>query len=551
MTSDAQSAIFQLSDEYISESAKLSPINSTYLGIKGLDDRLDDFSLAASEKKVALIRQTLSRLDEIKPDNEIQRISGEVLRERLISELALNESNEAQILMAVISSPAISIRQVFEVMPHENDADFSNFTARFSAVDAAHQSWKSALEDLAKIGKRNSRRQVEGVAKQLLEFSKGAYSGIAKRIDPEGKHPDMHTAAASADRSAGEMGVWLQSQYLPDSIAEDGIGAERYAVWARHFTGVKLDLRETYEWGLRDLAEINERMWTAARKIKPDAKSLREVGDYLDKEEKYLVRGTDLLLEKLLAFTAAATAMMDGAYFDIDERIKFCDARLAPEGSAAAPYYQPPSEDLSRPGTTWFPTLGKNEFSWWRIPTYWYHEAVPGHHLQVATKIIEKDRLSRFQRTGARISGYSEGWALYAERLMDELGAFDDPGYEIGHLAAQAWRAVRVVVDIGMHLGYTDPQGKVWNAESACELLREHAMLDEEFARSEIDRYLGTAGQAISYKVGERVWMNAREDAKKRLGSNFSLKRFHAYALKLGPMGLDPFAAEMAKWDGN
>jgi uncharacterized protein (DUF885 family) len=180
----------------------------------------------------------------------------------------------------------------------------------------------------------------------------------------------------------------------------------------------------------------------------------------------------------------------------------------------------------------------------------WYHEGVPGHHLQSATVIIEMDRLSRFQRTEAWTSGYGEGWALYAERLMDELGGFSDPGYEMGFLSAQALRAARVVVDIGMHLGYTDSDGAVWNAQSAYELLRDKALLEHENASSEVDRYLGWPGQAISYKVGERVWMRARQSAKQRLGSNFSLKKFHSYALKLGPMGLDSFEDEMSRWDG-
>ncbi len=134
---------------------------------------------------------------------------------------------------------------------------------------------------------------------------------------------------------------------------------------------------------------------------------------------------------------------------------------------------------------------------------------------------------------------------------MDELGAFEDPGYEMGFLSAQAMRAARVVVDIGLHLGYKDENGSAWNYESAVTLLVSHALLDEDFARSEVERYLGIGGQAISYKVGERVWMNARADAKKRLGDGFSLKKFHAFALELGPMGLDPFMDEMSKWDGN
>lgn len=551
MTSIVQSPIFQLSDDYITEAAKLSPIGATFLGIPGYDHLLDDFSLEGSKKKPALIRNTLEKLAAMEPQNELDRVAAAVLSERLNSELGLYDSYENQLICAVIFSPAIVIRQVFEVMPHESPEEIKNITLRLAAVKQALDSWQSSLSDLAKMGRRNSKRQVRGVADQLKAFSEGAYSGIAKRIDPETKYPDLHAAAASADKSAGEMGEWMRSSYLPEANEDDGVGAERYSAWARHYTGADLDLRDTYEWGLQDLARINERMWKVALKIKPDAKTLHEVADYLDRDPNYLVKGSDTLLKKLTEFTEAATKQMDGVYFDIDDRIKLCEARLAPEGSAAAPYYQSPSEDLSRPGTTWFPTLGKDEFSWWRIPTMWYHEAVPGHHLQIATATIESENLSRFQRTDGMTSGYCEGWALYAERFMDELGAFEDPGFEMGYLSAQAWRAVRVVVDIGLHLGYKDSNGQVWTYESAVELLVSHALLDEAFAKSEIDRYLGIAGQAISYKVGERVWLNAREDAKKRLGERFSLKKFHAHALRLGPLGLDPLVGELSKWDGN
>jgi uncharacterized protein (DUF885 family) len=291
-------------------------------------------------------------------------------------------------------------------------------------------------------------------------------------------------------------------------------------------------------------------MWTIAQQIKPGAKSLREVADVLDNDPKYIIKGKENVVKYLQDFTDSAIARLNGEFFEVDDRIKNCEARLAPEGSASAPYYNPPSEDLSRPGTTWIPMLGKDEVSNWHLVSTWYHEAVPGHHLQIATVTIEKERLTRFQRTAAWISGYGEGWALYAERFMDELGAFNEPGIEMGYLSGQALRAARIVVDIGMHLGYTDFEGNVWNAESSRKLLNEQALLDQEHSRSETDRYLGWPGQAISYKVGGRVWMEAREGARARLGGGFNMKKFHSYALKIGPMGLDPFAAEMKNWNG-
>ena len=545
-----RSPIFALSDSYVEKSARLSPMASTYLGIADLNDQLDDFSIAGRAVEADLSRATLAELNKLEPIDEIDRVAKSVMQERLTSSLQLHDSFESHISFNVLTSPPADIRQVFEMMPKESAADFDNIAKRLLAVDKAHLSWVSTIDTLAKKGKTVAQRQIDGIAKQLESYADGGYAAMAKSFDPDGKYPAVHEAAKAAARSSAETATYLRGTYMALATPNDAVGAERYAAWARYYTGADLDLRATYEWGLADLAQITERMWRVAAKIKPDAKTLREVADYLDNAPEYKIHGKDAIIKKLLDFTQAAVTQLDGTHFDIDERMKFCDARIAPEGSASAPYYMSPSEDMSRPGTTWLPLLGKDEVSWWHLASTWYHEAVPGHHLQVATSVLERDRLSRFQRFGAWISGYGEGWALYAERFMDDLGAFDEPGIEMGFLSAQALRATRIVIDIGMHLGYTDENGRVWDAVSGREALMNKALLDEHHATSETDRYLGWPGQAISYKVGEREWIAARENAKKRLGSEFSLKKFHAHALKIGPMGLDTFGEELALWDG-
>ena len=545
-----RSPIFALSDSYVEKSARLSPMASTYLGITDLNDQLDDFSIAGRAVEADLSRVTLAELNTLEPIDEIDRVAKSVMQERLTSSLQLHDSFESHISFNVLTSPPADIRQVFEMMPKESAADFDNIAKRLLAVDKAHLSWVSTIDTLAKKGKSVAQRQIDGIAKQLESYADGGYATMAKTFDPDGKYPAVHEAAKSAAASSAETAKYLRGTYMALATPHDAVGAERYAAWARYYTGADLDLRATYEWGLQDLAQITERMWKVAAKIKPDAKTLREVADYLDNAPEYKIHGKDAIIKKLLDFTQAAVTQLDGTHFDIDDRMKFCDARIAPEGSASAPYYMSPSEDMSRPGTTWLPLLGKDEVSWWHLASTWYHEAVPGHHLQVATSVLERDRLSRFQRFGAWISGYGEGWALYAERFMDDLGAFDEPGIEMGFLSAQALRATRIVIDIGMHLGYTDENGRVWDATSGREALMNKALLDEHHATSETDRYLGWPGQAISYKVGEREWIAARENAKKRLGSEFSLKKFHAHALRIGPMGLDTFAQELAIWDG-
>jgi uncharacterized protein (DUF885 family) len=545
-----RSEIFAISDEYIDALGRMSPSAATFLGIPGYDHLLDDFSVAAETKVADYRREVLARVKAMQPIDDIDRIAKEVLIERVEASLQLFDSKEAFITYGPIANPVSHIRSIFTLMNTEGDEAISNITSRLNAIGGALDSWKSTLEDMYALGKGTARRQVLGVASQLEVHGGGGYADMAKSIDPENKYPELHAAALNAQAACLSMANWMKEVHAPRSLDVDAVGAERYAPWARYFTGADLDLRATYEWGVQDLKQINDRMYRAAAKLGLEGKSLKEVADIVEESELHSIEGEDNLLAKLKSFTQEAVDRLDGVYFDIDPRIRFCDAQIAPAGSAAAPYYMPPSEDLSRPGTTWYPTLGHTRFNFWHIASTWYHEAVPGHHLQVATSTIEKDRLTRFQRTEAWISGYGEGWALYAERFMDELGAFEDPAYELGFLSGQALRAARIIVDIGMHCGYEDFDGNVWNAQSAFDLLVNRALLAEDFARSEVDRYLGWPGQAISYKVGERVWVRTREDAKKRLGDKFDIKAWHNYALKIGPMGLDPFEREMATYNG-
>ena len=545
-----RSPLFELADEYVETRARMSPMTCTELGIPGFDDRLDLFTTAEANEAADYSRTVLAKARALTPIDEIDRICQAVFTERLESNLKLHDSKEAYVTYSPIGNPAAYIRQVFSIMSTDGDEGIANVTARLNQVGAALNGWKQSLEDLDAQGMKTARRQVIGVADQLKTYADGGWTSMAESLDPTGKYPQLHEAAKLAAAESQKLSDWMRDTHAPRSTEVDGVGEERYQMWVQYFTGANLDLRSTYEWGIEDLARINDRMYKAAARLGLEGKSLKEVTDYCENAELHRIDGEDALLAKLKDFTQQAVATLNGKYFDIDESIAFCDARLAPDGTAAAPYYIPPSEDLSRPGTTWYPTLGHKRFNFWHIASTWYHEAVPGHHLQLGTAVIEKDRLSRFQRSSTWIPGYGEGWALYAERFMDELGAFDDPALELGYLAGQALRAARVVVDIGMHCGYKDSNGNVWNADSAFDLLVNNAMMAPDFAASEIERYLGWPGQAISYKVGERYWMEIREEAKARLGSAFDIRKFHSFSLRIGPMGLDALKAEMTNWNG-
>jgi uncharacterized protein (DUF885 family) len=246
---------------------------------------------------------------------------------------------------------------------------------------------------------------------------------------------------------------------------------------------------------------------------------------------------------------------MAGTHFDIPEPIQRIEACIAPTNDGGI-YYTGPSEDFTRPGRMWWAVPeGIDSFATWREVTTVFHEGVPGHHLQVAQTAYRKELLNRWQRLMCWVSGHGEGWALYAERLMDDLGYLDDPGDKLGMLDAQGFRAARVIVDIGMHNELEIPAdnpfgfhpGETWTPDLGLEFMRQHCRMEDAFIRFEVNRYLGWPGQAPSYKVGERIWLQAREDARTRLGSAFDLKAFHRAALDLGSIGLDPLQAALAR----
>jgi uncharacterized protein (DUF885 family) len=328
------------------------------------------------------------------------------------------------------------------------------------------------------------------------------------------------------------------------------VGRDRYALSAKGYLGANIDPKETYDWGWEQLEWVRSEMTKTAELIKPGA-SIDEAVELLETDPEKMIKGEDEFRQWMQNLQDKTIEEMDGVHFDIFDPVRKIEALISPPGGALAMYYTGPSEDFSRPGRTWYPTGGKTEFPIWREVSIAYHEGVPGHHFQIATNVAMTEHLSRFQRLLAGTSGHAEGWALYAERLMGELGYLENPDYYMGMLDAQALRSVRVIVDIGMHLGLKIPKhsefhpGEVWNGDLALEFMKERVHFPADFIASEVDRYLGIPGQAISYKVGERAWLEARESAKKSAGADFDLKEWHNKALKLGPMGLAQMKREL------
>jgi len=543
----------RLAEQYLDDSMALDPIAATFAGLRGHDDRLTDHSPAGHAARAALARGTLDRLAALQPVDDVDRVTAAALAERLGHLLALHEAGLDLGDLNNIACAVQSVREVFDITPTATADDWAAVTARLHAVRTSLDGYRESLLEARAGGWVPPARQVRAAAGQAEEFAApdGFFAGLpgAAQLAGGGRPPGEDALRGAADAAASayaDLAGWLRAELLPGARADDAVGADVYVLAATGFLGTRIDPEETYAWGLEELARIEDEAAAVARRLVPDAAPDRDprklvdlAVEALDADPGRLLHGTDALLAWMQDLSDRAVSELGGTHFAIAEPLRRLRCRIAPS-TAGGIYYTPPSEDFDRPGQMWWSvTPDVTTFSTWRETTTVFHEGVPGHHLQVGGTVALAGELNRWRRLGCWVSGHGEGWALYAERLMAELGYLDDPGDLLGMLDAQALRACRVVVDLGVHLRLPAPAevgGGVWDAGKAWAYLTAHTRLPEGNRRFELDRYLGWPGQAISYKVGERVWLDLRDRATAR---GTDLRTFHDAALRLGSVGLD------------
>jgi uncharacterized protein (DUF885 family) len=552
--------IDDLANSYVADWAPLNPTGATYVGITGYDDRLGDLSPDGFAAQAELTRRTLADLDVLEPETSAERTAKEAMQERLGLELARYDAGETTSEINVIASGLHDIRQVFDLMPTEDTEAVSNISARLNQFASALADYRVTLLTAADAGHVSPRAQMIEVAKQCDVWTDpngdNFFHGLADRLTADGTlATELHRAAAAATAATAEFGQFLRTELAPRGREKQAAGRERYQLASQYFLGARVDLDETYAWGFDELARLEAEMRAVAARIVGPGASVDEAVAALDAEPARWIEGKEAFRDWMQALAEKAIGDLHGTHFDIPEQVRRIECCLAPTSDGGI-YYTGPSEDFSRPGRMWWAVpQGVDKFSTWREVTTVYHEGAPGHHLQIGQTQVRAELLNRWQRLLCWCSGQGEGWALYAERLMDDLGYLDDPGDKLGMLDGQAFRAARVIVDIGMHLELEIPRGNPfgfhpgqrWTPELGWEFMRAHCRVPDENLRFELNRYLGWPGQAPSYKVGERIWLQARDDAKARKGADFDLKAFHRDALNLGSLGLDPLKAALAR----
>ncbi|GAA1951961.1 DUF885 domain-containing protein [Agromyces allii] len=542
--------IDRIAEDWVDTLVELDPTLGTYIGRKDADSRFGDYSPEGLERSLEAKRRAIAELDAATPVDDVDAVTLADLRSELALDVEAHEAGLPLRNLNVIASPAQEVRDVFDLMATDDVDDWATISTRLEALPGAVDGYIATLRLGIERGSVPAKRQVREVAAQArkLERADGFFTefvhGAPDTASPSLRR-DLDARASGAGEAYGRLAAFLEGELLPVAGEADAVGREIYELQSRHFLGAVIDLDETYEWGIEELGRMVAEQEAIAREIVPGA-SVAEAIAYLDGDESRKLHGTDALQRWMQEVSDRAVAELGATQFDIPEQIRTLECMIAPTQSGGI-YYTGPSDDFTRPGRMWWAVPeGVTEFDTWRELTTVYHEGVPGHHLQIGQAVVNRAKLNTWRRQLAGSSGHAEGWALYAERLMQDLGYLDDPADRLGMLDGQRMRAARVVLDIGVHLGKQRPDGNgAWTGDYAFEFLGQNVNMNQAFIDFEVNRYLGWPGQAPSYKVGQRIWEQLRDDAKRQEGAAFDIKAFHRRALDLGGVGLDTLRASL------
>ncbi|MDO4928090.1 MAG: DUF885 domain-containing protein [Corynebacterium sp.] len=525
-------------EAYVRDLVAISPTLATQLGMPEYDGELQDFSPEYWETLAERNREMLNDVDAFDDgtdscDDEddfdsVDFLTAEILRDRLSLELELHHHDETIGLINNITSPVQEIREILQLQPKETAEQREVLAARLAKIPAALQGYAESLCMAASKNHPIPVRQVERASEHARALAQPDSLLTTLGLDKE------DAVVRGARKAFGQLAEWLSDSFAAHAIQEDGVGRERYERFSHQYVGDKVDLDEAYEWGWEQLREIESEQAAIAKQLYGEGTSIARAQELLDGEARYRLADKDELRLWMQERMDAAIKDLQGTHFDIAEPARTIEACIDPAGTGGI-FYTPPAEDFSRPGRAWWsvPASQSNFTTWSELSTV-YHESVPGHHLQICAAMAESELLNTWRRSMCWISGHGEGWALYAEQLMAELGYFEDAGYRMGQLDAQRLRAARVIVDIGVHLHKCVPDGTVkWDANFARSFMEQHSGLTPEALDFEVDRYLGWPGQAPSYALGQKLWQQMRDDA---LAEGLTVREFHAKALSFGSM---------------
>lgn len=539
-----------------------SPQTATALGLRRGLDRLDEDDDAARARRLARWEDLRERLEEVPPDG----LEGEDRLTRILLHRVLTESVEElrhrgwEWALDPLAGPHLGVQEAVERHPLVEPGDAAALVARYVAVGKVlddHVANLTAGLGSGRVAPTVAWQRVRAQAQAFLAtpLAATAFGQAASRLPASWSDTDR-ARAAQALLDAAERHVrpafqrflgFLEGPYAGRARAAAGVasipgGEAAYRFAVRRHTTTTLTPERIHELGLEELAR-NEAEMLAIARAEGHAGDLRGFLDAVGQDPRHRLRTREEVLERYRGICRRMDARLPEAFRRLPSRgYEVRPLEAWREADAPAAYYYPPALDGSRPGVFYANTRDPGSWPTFEFEALSFHEAVPGHHLQIALA-LDLEALPEFRRHG-RFTAYVEGWAHYAERLADELGCYGGPLDRLGMLAAQAWRAARLVVDTGMHaLG--------WGRAQAVDVLRRVKAGPESDVENEVDRYIVWPGQALAYKVGQRTITDLRERARRRLGARFSLPGFHDVVLRHGALPLSVLEDVVRLWEGD
>ena len=553
-----------LLEQYSKEYYALNPLEATQAGVNDYNNQIEiTISEAYIKKAKALNQKYLTQLSVINKAGltASELLSIDVLTYKLKSENErLNNSlgfyRPVDQFVFSFSTRFATLGSGAGFIPFNTEKDYRDFVSRMKGfqiwVDQAIANMKKGVEQ----NNTNPKAAMEKVPAQLKPLFEGAVEANVF-YKPLLKLPiDLDSVAAiqlKKDYSAAIENIikpaykklhdYIVADYIPKARKTSGLldnykGKKEYELWLKHYTTTNITAEQIFNLGLSEVARIRKEMDTVKTQVgfKGDLKSFFE---YVKTDPKFFPFKTEEeVLDRFRSFLDKMSPQLN-ILFNLKPKAKF-EVRATEKFRAAGAnaQYMQPSRDGTRPGIFYEVILDPAKYNYFSMEDLFIHEAIPGHHYQIA--IQQEADIPEF-RKAYWTSAFGEGWALYAESLGKELGMFTDPYQYLGRLNREIERAVRLVVDAGIHY-------KGWSREKAIAYVLENQPVSAIVAEQRIERYMVTAGQAVSYKVGELKIIELRERAKKKLGNKFDIKEFHDEVLKDGCLPLIILETKINRW---
>lgn len=538
---------------------KENPRYATYLGDHRYDNKLEDASEAEYHRQISQYKTYLEHLRSFaKPAISTDRLNYELFERSLGNSVEESKFKPYLLPISQQSGPHIDVPQLTSYHPFNTAEDYENYSTRLGQfprlIDQVITNMKTGIREKIVPAKIN----VESVLPQLdAQIVKNpAKSPMFEPLTKPSKtipSKDVHQLKESLEDTLEDkvipayqkLRTFIKKDYLPASRKDIGIwslpnGKERYAFYVRYYTTTPLTYNQIHDLGIKELARIHKNMQAIMKKVGFKG-GLQYFAESIRKDKRqYYPNGKQLLegFKKILARMDKKLPLLFHHLPKAKYGFRVIESYRA-EAAPAAYYYSPP-EDRSRPGYFYVNTYHPETRPKFIMEALAYHEAVPGHHTQLAIQ-QELTNLPRFRRYYNDYTVFVEGWALYSEELPKEVGFYQDPYSDFGRLTMEAWRAARLVVDTGIH-------AKHWTRPQAIKFFKENTALSEQNIISEVDRYIAWPGQALAYKIGQLKIRELRAKAQKHLGKHFDVRSFHDEILCDGALPVDVLESKMNRW---